>query len=146
MDGFLKNVPISSQKDILHHVEYAVAQSRFSFDDFETYQALAHSVRDRLLERWHGRINLGIWDPFADALSQLGFEFEVLAEQEGDAARGNGGLARLSACQMDSIATLDYPAVGMPVFYILLVRFVEVFQVNKLKVTPLCLALGKGSE
>ncbi|XP_022720994.1 glycogen phosphorylase 1-like isoform X3 [Durio zibethinus] len=81
MDGFLKNVPISSQKDILHHVEYAVAQSRFSFDDFETYQALAHSVRDRLLERWHGRINLGIWDPFADALSQLGFEFEVLAEQ-----------------------------------------------------------------
>ncbi|XWS18435.1 hypothetical protein CRYUN_Cryun32bG0043600 [Craigia yunnanensis] len=146
MDGFLKNNPISLQKDILHHVEYTVARSRFSFDDFEAYQALAHSVRDRLIERWHdtqmhfkrkdpkriyflsleflmGRslsnsvINLGIRDQFADALSQLGFELEVLAEQEGDAALGNGGLARLSACQMDSLATLDYPAVGYGLRY-----------------------------
>lgn len=38
MDGFLKNDPISLQKDILHHVEYTVARSRFSFDDFEAYQ------------------------------------------------------------------------------------------------------------
>ncbi|TYI27368.1 hypothetical protein ES332_A05G173200v1 [Gossypium tomentosum] len=146
MDVFLKNDPISLQKDILHHVEYTVARSRFSFDDFEAYQALAHSVRDRLIERWHdtlihfkkedpkrvyflsleflmGRslsnivINLGIRDQFADALSQLGFDFEVLAEQEGDACLGNGGLARLSACQMDSLATLDYPAVGYGLRY-----------------------------
>ncbi|RDX93826.1 Glycogen phosphorylase 1, partial [Mucuna pruriens] len=197
MDGFLKNDPLSLQRDILNHVEYTVARSRFSFDDFEAYQvrchclrfsmsyfvicshafwrasvvqvwirkrekrrvyistnqisclkleiinssALSHSVRDRLIERWHdthiyikrtkpkrlyflsleflmGRslsnsvINLGIQDQYAEALSQLGFEFEVLAEQEGDAALGNGGLARLSACQMDSLATLDYPAWG----------------------------------
>ncbi|TYI81714.1 hypothetical protein E1A91_D05G172700v1 [Gossypium mustelinum] len=146
MDVFLKNDPISLQKDILHHVEYTVARSRFSFDDFEAYQALAHSVRDLLIERWHdtlihfkkedpkrvyflsleflmGRslsnivINLGIRDQFADALSQLGFDFEVLAEQEGDACLGNGGLARLSACQMDSLATLDYPAVGYGLRY-----------------------------
>lgn len=38
MDGFLKNDPISLQKDILDHVEYTVARSRFSFDDFEAYQ------------------------------------------------------------------------------------------------------------
>lgn len=38
MDGFLKNDPISLQKDILYHVEYTVARSRFSFDDFEAYQ------------------------------------------------------------------------------------------------------------
>ncbi|PPD66231.1 hypothetical protein GOBAR_DD36897 [Gossypium barbadense] len=62
-------------------------------------------------------INLGIRDQFADALSQLGFDFEVLAEQEGDACLGNGGLARLSACQMDSLATLDYPAVGYGLRY-----------------------------
>ncbi|XP_021902336.1 LOW QUALITY PROTEIN: glycogen phosphorylase 1-like [Carica papaya] len=146
MDAFLKNDPVSLQKDILHHVEYTVARSRFSFDDFEAYQALAHSVRDRLIERWHdtqmhfkrkdpkrlyflsleflmGRslsnsvINLGIKDQYADALSQLGFEFEVVAEQEGDAALGNGGLARLSACQMDSLATLDYPAWGYGLRY-----------------------------
>ncbi|XP_020272772.1 glycogen phosphorylase 1-like isoform X2 [Asparagus officinalis] len=146
MDGFLKNDPVSLQKDILDHVEYTVARSRFSFDDFEAYQALSHSVRDRLIERWHdthqyfkrkdpkrlyflsleflmGRslsnsvINLGIRDQYADALTQLGFEFEVLAEQEGDAALGNGGLARLSACQMDSLATLDFPAWGYGLRY-----------------------------
>ncbi|XP_028067066.1 glycogen phosphorylase 1-like [Camellia sinensis] len=146
MDGFLKNDPISLQRDILDHVEYTVARSRFSFDDFEAYQALSHSVRDRLIERWHdtqqyfkkkdpkrlyflsleflmGRslsnsvINLGVRAQYAAALSQLGFEFEVLAEQEGDAALGNGGLARLSACQMDSLATLDYPAMGYGLRY-----------------------------
>lgn len=146
MDGFLKNDPISLQKDILDHVEYTVARSRFNFDDFEAYQALSHSVRDRLIERWHdtqlhfkrkdpkrlyylsleflmGRslsnsvINLGVRDQYADALNQLGFEFEVLAEQEGDAALGNGGLARLAACQMDSLATLDYPAWGYGLRY-----------------------------
>ncbi|KAG6583977.1 Glycogen phosphorylase 1, partial [Cucurbita argyrosperma subsp. sororia] len=146
MDGFLKNDPVSLQKDILDHVEYTVARSRFSFDDFEAYQALSHCIRDRLIERWHdtqihfkrkdpkrvyflsleylmGRslsnsiINLGIRDQCADALSQLGFEFEVLAEQEGDAALGNGGLARLSACQMDSLATMDFPAWGYGLRY-----------------------------
>ncbi|KAM3285054.1 glycogen phosphorylase 1 [Capsicum chacoense] len=146
MDGFLKNDSISLQKDILDHVEFTVARSRFNFDDFEAYQALAHSVRDRLIERWHdthlhfkkkdpkriyflsleflmGRsltnsvINLGIQDQYADALTQLGFDFEVLAEQEGDAALGNGGLARLAACQMDSLATLDYPAWGYGLRY-----------------------------
>ncbi|KAA0057014.1 glycogen phosphorylase 1-like [Cucumis melo var. makuwa] len=146
MDGFLKNDPLSLQKDILNHVEYTVARSRFSFDDFEAYQALSHCIRDRLIERWHdtqlhfkrkdpkrvyflsleylmGRslsnsiINLGIRDQCADALSQLGFEFEVVAEQEGDAALGNGGLARLSACQMDSLATMDFPAWGYGLRY-----------------------------
>ncbi|XP_058771543.1 uncharacterized protein LOC131644937 isoform X1 [Vicia villosa] len=146
MDGFLKNDPYSLQKDIIHHVEYTVARSRFSFDDYEAYQAVSHSVRDRLIERWHdthiyfkkkkakrlyflsleflmGRslsnsvINLGIQDQYTEALSQLGFEFEVLAEQEGDASLGNGGLARFSACQMDSLATLDYPAWGYGLRY-----------------------------
>ncbi|XP_055803232.1 uncharacterized protein LOC129872315 isoform X2 [Solanum dulcamara] len=146
MDEFLKNDSISLQKDILDHVEFTVARSRFNFDDFEAYQALAHSVRDRLIERWHdthqyfkkkdpkriyflsleflmGRsltnsiTNLGIQDQYADALTQLGFDFEVLAEQEGDAALGNGGLARLAACQMDSLATLDYPAWGYGLRY-----------------------------
>lgn len=62
-------------------------------------------------------INLGIRDHYAEALNQLGFEFEVLAEQEGDAALGNGGLARFSACQMDSLATMDLPAMGYGLRY-----------------------------
>jgi len=46
-----------------------------------------------------------------------------IPDQEGDAALGNGGLARLSACQMDSLATLDYPAWGYGVIFIFVVNF-----------------------
>lgn len=42
MDEFLKNDPASLQREILYHVEYTVARSRFSFDDFEAYQVLIH--------------------------------------------------------------------------------------------------------
>lgn len=46
MDGFLKNDPVSLQKDIVYHVEYTVARSRFSFDDFEAYQVMFRSYND----------------------------------------------------------------------------------------------------
>ena len=49
MDGFLKNDPISLQKDILNHVEYTVARSRFNFDDFEAYQVSAGDRHSFLL-------------------------------------------------------------------------------------------------
>lgn len=146
MDQYLKNDVVSIQKDVLDHVEYTVAASRFNFSDFEAYQATAHSVRDRLIESWNdthqyfrekdpkrlfflsleflmGRslsnsiYNLGIKDQYAEALKQLGFDMETLVEQEGDAALGNGGLARLSACLMDSLATLDLPAWGYGLRY-----------------------------
>lgn len=146
MDEYLKNDVVSIQKDVLNHVEYTVAGSRFDFSDFEAYQATAHSVRDRLIESWNdtqqyfrekdpkrlfflsleflmGRslsnsiYNLGIKDQYADALKQLGFDLETLVEQEVDAALGNGGLARLSACLMDSLATLDLPAWGYGLRY-----------------------------
>ncbi|KAL2510071.1 Glycogen phosphorylase 1 [Forsythia ovata] len=116
MDGFLKNDLVSLEKDIIYHVEYTVARSRFSFDDFEAHQALSHSfLMGHSLS--NSVINIGIRDQYADALSQLGFEFEVLTEQEKDAALGNGGLAQLLACQMDSLATLDYPTWGYGLCY-----------------------------
>lgn len=146
MDQYLKNDVLSIQKSIVDHVEYTVARSRFRFDDFEAYQATAHSARDRLLESWNdtqqffkdkdpkrlfyfsmeflmGRsllnsiTNLGIKDRYAEALKQLGFDLEVLAEQEIDAALGNGGLGRLAACFLDSFATLDLPAWGYGLRY-----------------------------
>lgn len=53
----------------------------------------------------------------AEALSELGYELETIAEQERDAALGNGGLGRLAACFLDSMATLNLPAWGYGIRY-----------------------------
>lgn len=146
MDQYLKNDVPSIQKSIVDHVEYTIARSRFKFDDFEAYKATANSVRDRLLESWNdnqqfyrdndskrvyylsmeflmGRsllnsvFNLGIKGEYAQALSELGYDLEVVVEQERDAALGNGGLGRLAACFMDSLATMNYSAWGYGLRY-----------------------------
>ncbi|CAI5948349.1 unnamed protein product [Closterium sp. NIES-64] len=143
MDTYIKNDVLSIQRSIVDHVEYTMARSRYKFDDFEAYQATAYSVRDRLIESWNdtqqyfkdqdskrvyylsmeflmGRsllnsiFNLGMKDQYVEALGQLGYKLEVLAEQERDAALGNGGLGRLAACVLDSMATLNYPGWGFP--------------------------------
>ncbi|CAI5489372.1 unnamed protein product [Closterium sp. Naga37s-1] len=146
MDTYIKNDVLSIQRSIVDHVEYTMARSRYKFDDFEAYQATAYSVRDRLIESWNdtqqyfkdqdskrvyylsmeflmGRsllnsiFNLGMKDQYVEALGQLGYKLEVLAEQERDAALGNGGLGRLAACVLDSMATLNYPGWGYGIRY-----------------------------
>jgi starch phosphorylase len=112
----------------------------------DLYMALAHTVRDRLISRWistvknyraqdvrvvcylsaefltgphlaNNLINLGIYDETAQAMRQLGLHLETLIEQEEDPGLGNGGLGRLAACFMDSLATLDIPAIGYGIRY-----------------------------
>ncbi|KAH9570021.1 hypothetical protein CY35_02G018100 [Sphagnum magellanicum] len=146
MDQYLKNDVLSIQKSIVDHVEYTIARSRFKFDDFEAYKATANSVRDRLIESWNdnqqfhrdmdskrvyylsmeflmGRsllnsiFNLGIKEQYAQALNELGYNLEVVVEQERDAALGNGGLGRLAACFLDSLATMNYSAWGYGIRY-----------------------------
>ncbi|CAM6100769.1 unnamed protein product [Calypogeia fissa] len=146
MDTYLQNDVFSLQTSIMDHVEYTIARSRFNFDDFEAYMATAYSVRDRLIESWNdtqdffrqvdtkrvyylsmeflmGRsllnsvYNLGIKDQYEEALRQLGYNLEVCVEQERDAALGNGGLGRLAACFLDSLATMNYSAWGYGIRY-----------------------------
>src|SRR5208283_2706687 len=57
-------------------------------------------------------INLGIHDQAKEAMERLGLDLSVLIEQEEDPGLGNGGLGRLASCFMDSLATLDIPAIG----------------------------------
>jgi starch phosphorylase len=112
----------------------------------DLYMALAHTVRDRLVERWistvknyqaqdvrvvcylsaefltgphlaNNLINLGIYGETEQAMKQLGIDLSVLIEQEEEPGLGNGGLGRLASCFMDSLATLDIPAIGYGIRY-----------------------------
>ncbi|MES5099315.1 glycogen/starch/alpha-glucan phosphorylase [Agrobacterium sp. BA1120] len=62
--------------------------------------------------------NLGLMGEIKDALTSLGVEFDVIAGLEPDAALGNGGLGRLAACFMESMATVDIPAYGYGIRYV----------------------------
>ena len=110
------------------------------------YMALAYTVRDRIMQRWistaaaytrHGSrtvcylsaefllgphlgnnlINLGIHDDVAAAMSELGLDLDELLAQEAEPGLGNGGLGRLAACFLDSLATLQVPALGYGIRY-----------------------------
>ena len=61
--------------------------------------------------------NLGLQGEYGEALRELGYSLEQLQEQEQNAALGNGGLGRLAACFLDSIATLDLPGWGYGIRY-----------------------------
>lgn len=140
-----RDVP-AIQRQIVSHVEYTLARTRYNFDDFGAYQATANSVRDRLIESWNdtqqyftsrdvkrvyymsleflmGRymtnalMNIGIHNQYTEALKGLGFEYETVATEERDPGLGNGGLGRLAACFMDSLATLNLPGWGYGIRY-----------------------------
>ncbi|WP_404783488.1 glycogen/starch/alpha-glucan phosphorylase [Altericista sp. CCNU0014] len=110
------------------------------------YQALAYTVRDRMLQRWintaatytnagsrtvaylsaeflmgphlgNNLVNLGIYDQTKQAMTELGLDFDELLEQEEEPGLGNGGLGRLAACYLDSLATLDIPSIGYGIRY-----------------------------
>ena len=65
----------------------------------------------------NGLINLGIWQNVEDALNRVGQNLSPLLEQEEEPGLGNGGLGRLAACYMDSLATLNVPAIGYGIRY-----------------------------
>jgi starch phosphorylase len=128
------------------HVEYTLAKDEYSSTQRDFYLAIALSVRDRLADRWNktqqlafrnsarhvyylsleyliGRVfedamlNLGITGEARAALADLDLDIGELAKLEDDAGLGNGGLGRLAACFLDSMATLGIPAVGYGIRY-----------------------------
>jgi len=126
--------------------QYTLSKDQYTATMHDNFMALSMAVRDRIVERWiktqqryHktnvrrvyylsmefliGRLmgnnmyNLGIEKHAADALDELGLDMETVREQEVDAGLGNGGLGRLAACFLDSMASLGVPAHGYGIRY-----------------------------
>lgn len=138
---------VPSFKDsFMHHLKYTQAEGIGSASPHDAYLAAALAVRDRLVERmlrtqraYHekdvkrvyylsleylmGRyllnnlINLKYLDPSRKALDEMGLDLDEVCGREPDAGLGNGGLGRLAACFLDSLATLGYPAYGYGLRY-----------------------------
>ena len=131
---------------VLDNLAYLLARSPEFATPRDWYMALAYSVRDRLLARWlatatvhvhqdvklacylsaeflmgpqlgNNVVNLGIESAARAALQSLGQDFDALAALEEEPGLGNGGLGRLAACFLDSLATLQVPAIGYGIRY-----------------------------
>ena len=146
MDTYLPRDKINIQKSIVKHIEYTLATTRFNVDAHYLFQGTALSVRDRLLEQWNDtQLYIKINNPkkifylsiefllgrllqnalvcidletcYKQALDEFGVKIEEIYENENDPALGNGGLGRLAACYIDSMATLNFPAWGYGIRY-----------------------------
>ncbi|MCC7486167.1 MAG: glycogen/starch/alpha-glucan phosphorylase [Burkholderiales bacterium] len=134
------------KRDFIDNLFYIQARFPEVASDNDYYQALAYTVRDRLLERWvrssqtykrtaartvcyfsaeylpgphlgANLLNLGIDREVRQAMSELGLDLDRLLDQEEEPGLGNGGLGRLAACYMESLATLQIPAIAYGIRY-----------------------------
>jgi starch phosphorylase len=128
------------------HLQYSQGKDEHTATALDRYFAVAYAVRDRMTRRWiqtqqayykrdakrvyylsleflmgraleNNLLNLGVQEPMRAALADLGLDLSDLLDQEPDAGLGNGGLGRLAACFLDSLATLGYPAYGYGIRY-----------------------------
>ncbi len=132
--------------DFAEHLKYSLDADEFHNTEENRYTALAYTIRDRIIHQWHqsrdtqrkagakrvyylslefliGRamtnniINLQLEHEVKEAMSSLGYAYEEIADIEPDAGLGNGGLGRLAACFLDSLASLDIPSYGYGIRY-----------------------------
>ncbi len=133
-------------QDFAEQLKYTLDSDIYHVTPEGRYRALAYAIRDRIIHQWDlsrktqrlkhskrvyylsleflmGRamtnniINLRLEKSVREALKSLGYTYEELAEVEPDAGLGNGGLGRLAACFLDSLATLELPAYGYGIRY-----------------------------
>lgn len=128
------------------HLKFTLGVDRFTATANNRYYALAGTIRDRIINQWiqtqqthyakevkrvyylsleylvgramgNNVINLCMEKEISKAMEELGFDWNAIREEEKDAGLGNGGLGRLAACFMDSLATLNLPAYGYGLRY-----------------------------
>lgn len=131
---------------IRNHLKYTLARDEKTAHPRDWCLATSYAIRDRILERFlktqlvhssenvrrtyyfsleylMGRLmsnnlhNMGLWETTKQAIEELGVDFNAVMDEEVDMGLGNGGLGRLAACFLDSLATLGYPAIGYGIHY-----------------------------
>ena len=129
------------KRSVLYNVKTLYRKTLEEATPQQIFQAVAYAIKDAVVDKWMttqqefekqdpktvyymsmeflmGRalgnniINLQAYKPVKEALDELGLDLNVIEDQEPDAALGNGGLGRLAACFLDSLATLGYAAYG----------------------------------
>ncbi|WP_299489300.1 glycogen/starch/alpha-glucan phosphorylase [Acaryochloris sp. IP29b_bin.137] len=142
---------------------------------YDYYMAVAYTVRDRLLHRWintvktyreqdvkvvcylsaeylpgphleNNLVNLGIYDQVQQAVESSGLDLRSILAQEEEPGLGNGGLGRLAACYMDSLATLEIPAIGYGIRYEYGIFDQEIREGWQVEITDKWLRLGNPWE
>ena len=140
------STPASIKKAFWDHLLYIQGKFPALATRNDYYMALAHTVRDRMLHRWvstaaaytaqgsrtvaylsaeflmgphlgNNLINLGLYEVVDEAMQELGLKLDDLLAEEEEPGLGNGGLGRLAACFLDSMATLEIPSLGYGIRY-----------------------------
>ena len=134
------------KQTILNNLRYTIAKTPETATDRDWFQAIAYTLRKCMTERWMATtheyyqqdrkrvyylsleflmgktlikslLNMGVYDECCQAIEALGLSLEHIAELEPEPALGNGGLGRLAACFLDSMATLNLPGYGYGIRY-----------------------------
>ena len=134
------------KRSVLYNVKTLYRKTLEEATDQQIFQAVSYAVKDMIVDNWiktqenyekkdpkivyymsmeflmgralgNNMINLMAYKEFSEALEELGLDINVIEDQEPDAALGNGGLGRLAACFLDSLATLGYAAYGCGIRY-----------------------------
>ncbi len=143
---FVRSDELTFEQSLSNHMMYTEGKIAKSATARDWYEASAHAVRDHLIEKLaetidnhlendpkrvyylslefligrtlsNAALNLGVKSELSEGLKALGQDMERIEELETDAALGNGGLGRLAACFLDSMASLDVPGMGYGIRY-----------------------------
>ena len=134
------------RRSVLYNIKTLYRKTLDEATRQEVFQATAYAIKDQIIDYWmktqkeydkqdakkvyymsmeflmgralgNNLINLQAYEGAKEVLEELGFDINAIEDQEPDAALGNGGLGRLAACFLDSLATLGYPAYGCGIRY-----------------------------
>ncbi len=145
-EKILQGDATSLQTQIIDHIHFTLGKDRYTATKRDLFFAVAYTIRDHLVDGWiktqqqyyekdvkrvyylsmeflmgrtlqNSLVNLNLWENCKKAVRDLGYDIDFLVEIEADAGLGNGGLGRLAACFLDSMATLGIPGYGYGIRY-----------------------------